>query len=77
MSHLGFKARVGSALFKLSGGIRVMLHVPSGATPADLLVASMAAKPSLPHTCEALVGLKTRSYHDGTHSVRSSRCSTD
>ena len=25
---LGFKARVGSALFELSGGVRVMLHVP-------------------------------------------------
>ena len=25
---LGFKARVGSALFELSGGIHVMLHVP-------------------------------------------------
>ena len=24
----GFKARVGSALFELSGGIRVTLHVP-------------------------------------------------
>ena len=28
MSPLGFKARVGSALFDLSGGICVMLHVP-------------------------------------------------
>ena len=27
-SPLGFKARVGSALFELSRGIRVMLHVP-------------------------------------------------
>ena len=26
-SPLGFKARVGSALFKLSGGVRVMLHI--------------------------------------------------
>ena len=77
MSHLGFKARVGSALFKLSGGIHVMLHVSSGATPADLLAASMAAKPSLPHTCEALVGLETKSYHAAAHSMRSSRCSTD
>ena len=35
-----------------------MLHVPRdsppGATPADLLAASMAAEPSLPHTCKAL-----------------------
>ena len=28
-SPLGFKARVGSALFEISGGIHVMLHVPS------------------------------------------------
>ena len=28
MSPLGFKARVGSALFELSGGICVMLHIP-------------------------------------------------
>ena len=28
MSPLGFKARVGSALFQLSGGIRVTLHIP-------------------------------------------------
>ena len=27
-SALGFKARVGSALFKLSGGVRVTLHIP-------------------------------------------------
>ena len=27
-SPLGFKARVGSALFELSGGIHVMLHGP-------------------------------------------------
>ena len=27
-SPLGFKARVGSALFELSGGIRVTLHIP-------------------------------------------------
>ena len=45
-----------------------MLHTPwdsitSGATPADLVVASMAAELSLPHTCETLVGLETGSYH--------------
>ena len=33
----------------------------------------MAAKLSFPHTCEALVGLKARSYHAATHSVRSGR----
>ena len=31
----------------------------SGVIPADLLVASMAAELSLPHTCKALVGLET------------------
>ena len=36
----------------------------SGATPADLLVASMAAKPFHPHTCiQALVGLESRIQH--------------
>ena len=35
------------------------LRFTCGATPADLLAASMAAEPSLPHTCEALVGLET------------------
>ena len=29
------------------------------------------------HTCEALVGLETGSYHATAHSVRSGRCSTD
>ena len=53
------------------------LRFTSGVTPTDLLVASMAAQPSLPHTWEALVGLKTGSYHAATHSVRSGRCSTD
>ena len=52
-----------------------MLHYTftSGATPADVLAASMAAEPSLPHTCKALVGLKTGSYHAAAHSVRSGR----
>ena len=45
-SPLGFKARVGSALFALGGGVHVThsLRFTCGATPADLLVASMAAK---------------------------------
>ena len=78
-SPLGFKARVGSALFELSGGVHVThsLRFTSGVTPADLLVASMAAEPSLPHTCKALVGLETGSYHAAAHSVRSGRLSTD
>ena len=47
------------------------LRFTSGAIPANLLAASMAAKRSLPHTCEALVGLKTGIYHATAHSVRS------
>ena len=52
-------------LFQLGGGICVThsLRFNSGVTPADLLTASMAAEPSLTPACEALVGLKTRSYH--------------
>ena len=75
-SPLGFKARVGSTLFKLSEGMCYVirsLRFTSGATPASLLAASMAAEPSLPHTCKALVGLETGSYHATTHSVRSGR----
>ena len=46
-SPLGFKARVDSALFALGRDICVTcsLRFTSGATPADLLVASMAAEP--------------------------------
>ena len=40
MSRLGFKARVGFALFALGESLRFT----SGATPADLLEASMATK---------------------------------
>ena len=53
------------------------LRFTSGVTPANLLAASMAAELSLPHTCEALVGLKTESYHVTAHSVRSGRHSID
>ena len=69
-SPLGFEARVGSALIELSGGVHVTrsLRYTSGATPAVLLVASMAAKPSLPHTYEALVGLEAGNYHAAAHS---------
>ena len=49
----------------------------SGVRPADLLAASMAAEPSLPHTCKALVGFETGHYHANAHSVRSGRHSTD
>ena len=46
MSSLGFKARVGSALFTLDGGVHVTcsLRFTSGTTPADLMEASMAAE---------------------------------
>ena len=46
MSPLGFKARVGSALFTIFAEVNVMYIPPrftSGATLADLLVASMQA----------------------------------
>ena len=49
------------------------MRFTSGATPTNLLAASMAAKPSLPHTYGALVGLETGSYHAAAHSVRSGR----
>ena len=52
------------------------LRFTSDATPAGLLVASMAAEPSLPHTCKALVGLENGSYHAAAHSVRSGRPDT-
>ena len=66
-SPLGFKARVGSLIHPYS------LRFTSGVTPTNLLAASMAAEPSLPHTCKALVGLETGSYHATVHSVRSGR----
>ena len=64
--------------FKLHRGVRVThsLRFTSGVTPADLLVANMAAKPSLPHTCETLVGLETGSYHATAQCVRSGRPDT-
>ena len=50
MSPLGFKARVGSALFELCGGIRDIrsLRFTSGATPLPVYNASTAAS-RLPH----------------------------
>ena len=65
-----------AALFTVGRGI----HVPWDShlvQPADLLTASMAAEPSLPCTCETLVGLETGSYHATTHIVRWGRRSTD
>ena len=74
-SPLGFKARVGS-LFRTSLGrgicVTGSLRYTPGVTPADLLVATMA-HPSLPGTCEALVGLETGSYHAAAHSVEISQ----
>ena len=45
MSPLGFKARVGSALFELCGGICDIrsLRFTSGATPLPVYIASIAA----------------------------------
>ena len=63
----GFKARVCSLIFTLGRGICVTHS--SGASPADHLAASTAAKPSLPYTCEALVGLKSGSFHAAAHTV--------
>ena len=49
------------------------LRFTSRATPANPLAASMTVELSLPHTCEALMGLETRSSHATAHSVRSGR----
>ena len=55
-------------------GVTVLLH---GVTNLNSLDHSYSRQ-SLPCTCEqAMVGLKTRIYHDGTNSVRSDKCSTD
>ena len=53
-SPLGFKARVGSALFELCGGVRDIrsLRFTSGATPLPVYNASIAAS-RLPHMLEA------------------------
>ena len=64
-----------AALFKLGRGVCVTcsLRFTSGVTPTNLMVASITAEPSLPHTCEALAGLEPGSYHAATHSMRSGR----
>ena len=51
-SPLGFKARVGSALFELCGGVRDIhsLRFTSGATPLLVYIASIAAS-GFPHMC--------------------------
>ena len=62
MSPLGFKARVGSALFAFCGG-KCNVHSPrstSGATHADLLAASIAASPVPTYCCRGEVaGIRT------------------
>ena len=59
MSGLGFKARIPCFRASLPAYKR-FLRVTSGATPADLLAASMAAKPFHTRTCvQALVGLES------------------
>ena len=62
------------SLFMLGGGVCVThsLRFTSGVT-GNLLMASMAVEPSLPHSCEALVGLETWEPHSAGHSVRSGR----
>ena len=68
-----------AALFMLVGGVYIMYsqRFTSGATPANLLQSVWQPSCSLPHTCkQALVGLKTGTYHAATHSVRPGRRST-
>ena len=61
-SPLGFKARVGSALFAFCGG-ECIVYSPrstSGATHADLLVASVTASPVPTYCCRGEVaGIQT------------------
>ena len=81
--HLWISKPEWAALFALGRGVCIThsLRFTSGVTPANLLVASMVAKPSLPHICEAVVGVCGTpiggSYHAATHSMRSGRRSTD
>ena len=56
MSPLGFKTRVGSALFELCGGVHDIhsLRFTSGATPLLVYIASIAAShfPHMPVSAE-------------------------
>ena len=58
MSLLGFKARVGAALFELCGGIRDIrsLRFTSGATPLLVYIASITADCFLHMRVSAEVG---------------------
>ena len=62
-SRLGFKSRVGSALFTFCGG-DCNVHSPrstSGATYADLLAAGIATSPVPTYCCRGEVaGIRTR-----------------
>ena len=55
-----------------------VLHIPWD-SPANLLVASIVAEPSLPHTCKALVGFETGSLscHHSQREIRQARRSTN
>ena len=71
-SPLGFKARVGSALFALGGGVRVTLHVPWDSPLVLHLLTSWwpawLPSRSLPHTCEGIGGTRSGdlSLHERT-----------
>ena len=73
MSPLGFKARVGSLIRTWQR--HVFYRFTSGVTPADLLVASMAAKLSLVHTCDqVLVGSNGRPIAPGANALPTELC---
>ena len=63
----GFQSQAGfPCLYALLPVCNRFLRFTSGATPYDLLVASMAAKPFHAHTCvQALVRLESRIIHRG------------
>ena len=68
----GFQSQSGFCLIRTwrrrTSSITRSLRFTSGATPANLLAASMAAEPSLPHTCEGIGGSRTGdiSLHERT-----------
>ena len=66
MSSLGFKARVGSALFKFSGGVRIMLHVPWDSPLGDTCrpLGSQHGSQAISSThLRGIGGTQTGSYH--------------
>ena len=71
-SPLGFKAKVGSALFALGGGVQVTLHIPwDSPLVLHLLTSGQPAwllSWSLPHTCGGSGGSRTGdlSLHERT-----------